>query len=109
MAEAMEVVCDEDGRPSARSCTAYGCSTPGPLASTVRLGRFRNVARNIGIDSAWSGTYTPASKVTRAVVMIDRIEAHASAPALVPIRWRAAEHGATGMSQPLTSDFRAYG
>ena len=38
-----------------------------------------NVARNIGIDVRWSGPYVPPSKETRALVLIDRIENHASA------------------------------
>ncbi|MGK9559302.1 hypothetical protein O6495_24055, partial [Salmonella enterica subsp. enterica] len=33
-----------------------------------------NVARNIGIDSAWKGTYSPQSKETRAYVLAERIE-----------------------------------
>lgn len=41
-----------------------------------------NVARNIGIDSAWKGTYQPRSKETRAVVLTERIEAYNSAPFL---------------------------
>lgn len=35
-----------------------------------------NVARNIGLDSAWKGTYQPRSKETRAVILTERIEAH---------------------------------
>ena len=38
-----------------------------------------NVARNIGIDSAWRGTYQPRSKETRAVILTERIESHNSA------------------------------
>lgn len=33
-----------------------------------------NVARNIGIDSAWRGTYQPRSKETRASILVERIE-----------------------------------
>ena len=33
-----------------------------------------NVARNIGIDSAWRGTYQPASKEMRALILVERIE-----------------------------------
>ena len=35
-----------------------------------------NIAQNIGIDSAWRGTYTPPSKECRALVMRERIESH---------------------------------
>jgi hypothetical protein len=38
-----------------------------------------NVARNIGIDQAWRGTYTPANKAGRGIVIADRIEAFQSA------------------------------
>lgn len=38
-----------------------------------------NVARNIGIDSAWRGTYQPKSKETRTSIMVERIENHNSA------------------------------
>ena len=41
-----------------------------PLASADST----NVARNIGIDSAWKGTYSPQSKETRAYVLAERIE-----------------------------------
>jgi hypothetical protein len=34
-----------------------------------------NVARNIGIDRAWTGSYPPANKSGRGVVIADRIEA----------------------------------
>jgi hypothetical protein len=30
-------------------------------------------ARNIGIDKAWSGAYSPASKETRATLLVERI------------------------------------
>lgn len=33
-----------------------------------------NVARNIGIDKAWKGTYVPKSKELRAEIMVERIE-----------------------------------
>lgn len=46
-----------------------------PLASADST----NVARNIGIDSAWRGTYQPATKAARGVVLADRIEAEQSA------------------------------
>lgn len=37
-----------------------------------------NVARNIGIDQKWKGTYQPANKAGRGVVMANRIEAFQS-------------------------------
>ena len=38
-----------------------------------------NVARNCGIDKAWKGTYAPKTAKMRALVMMERIESHASA------------------------------
>jgi hypothetical protein len=44
-----------------------------PLAS----GDSTNVARNIGLDKRWNGsTYAPATKETRAQVLVERIEQH---------------------------------
>ena len=45
-----------------------------PLASADST----SIARNVGVDSRWTGTYTPASKESRAAVMRNRIEAHQS-------------------------------
>lgn len=41
-----------------------------PLASADST----NVARNIGIDKSWRGTYQPTSKETRASILVERIE-----------------------------------
>lgn len=49
-----------------------------PLASADST----NVARNIGIDSAWRGTYPPATKETRADVLVERIERVQAPPVL---------------------------
>lgn len=49
-----------------------------PLASADST----NVARNIGIDVAWNGSYAPATKETRADVLTERIEQH-QAPAVM--------------------------
>lgn len=79
IAEAMSTCCDENGRPK---CKLHGLRmldsrifTQLPLSSADST----NVARNIGIDSKWTGSYQPASKSTRAVVMMERIEKEQSA------------------------------
>lgn len=79
MSEIMRVLCDADGFPRVK---LHGLRMLDsvlfahiPLSSADSC----NVARNIGIDQAWSGTYTPRSKWARALVMMDRIEHHASA------------------------------
>ncbi len=76
MAEAVRAVSDADGRPMTR---LHGLRMLDarvvarvPLASADST----NIARNIGIDSAWRGSYLPATKEARAVVLRGRIESH---------------------------------
>lgn len=76
MAQAMRVACDEDGRPLAR---LHGLRMLNPeVFSRLPLSSAdsTNIGQNIGIDQAWRGTYTPATKEARARVMRERIEAH---------------------------------
>jgi hypothetical protein len=49
-----------------------------PLASADST----NVARNIGIDKNWKGSYSPQSKETRAAILVERIESFNSASKL---------------------------
>lgn len=42
-----------------------------------------NVARNIGIDKAWKGAYSPQSKETRASILVERIESNNSASKII--------------------------
>lgn len=42
-----------------------------------------NVARNIGIDSKWKGTYSPVSKETRTSVLVERVERTVSVDRLI--------------------------
>lgn len=88
MAEAMQILCDEDGMPRVK---IHGLRMLDsvifshiPLSSADST----NVARNIGIDKAWTGAYAPASREMRAQIMMDRIESHASAS-----RWDAVSGG----------------
>ena len=79
MSEVMAVACDADGMPYAK---LHGLRMLDPvLFSHIPLSSADscNVARNIGIDSRWSGPYAPRSRGARALVMMDRIESHASA------------------------------
>jgi len=85
IAEAMNAVCDDAGLPI---CKLHGFRMLNPEV----FGRLpfasadsTNIARNVGIDSAWRGTYTPPSKDVRALVMRERIEAQQSAT-----RWHQA-------------------
>lgn len=64
-----------------------------PLAS----GDSTNVARNIGIDNAWKGTYAPATKETRVDVLIERIERHRTPARMESVRqlsWMTTDEGA---------------
>lgn len=78
MAQAMNIVCDREGRPV---CKLHGLRMLNPEV----FSRFpfasadsTNIAQNIGIDSAWRGTYAPPTKEARAAVMRERIESHQS-------------------------------
>lgn len=86
IAEAMTVACDVQGRPRTK---LHGLRMLNPRVFTrlpLTSADSSNVARNIGIDKAWSGTYLPPNKGTRAVVLADRIESHLAAD-----RWEVAE------------------
>lgn len=81
MANAMNTVCDALGRPK---CKLHGLRMLNPsIFSKLPLSSAdsTNIARNIGIDSAWKGTYTPPTKEMRAQVMRSRIES-INAPAI---------------------------
>jgi hypothetical protein len=79
MAEAMNAVTDSDGLPVTK---LHGLRMLNPEVFTrLPLGSAdsTNIAQNIGIDSAWRGTYVPTNKDVRALVMRDKIEANQSA------------------------------
>lgn len=80
MARAMTLICDEDGMPP---CRLHGLRMLNPkVFSKLPLASAdsTNIGRNIGIDSAWRGTYVPPTNEARARVMRQRIEAFNSAP-----------------------------
>lgn len=92
IAEAMPFACDEDGKPISK---LHGLRMLDPtIFSHLPLSSAdsTNVARNCGIDKRWRGPYAPRSARTRALVMMERIEAHGSAA-----RWA----GSTGLTQNL--------
>lgn len=72
---AISAICDSDGFPV---CKLHGLRMLNPeLFSRLPLASAdsTNLARNIGIDAAWRGTYQPRSKETRATIIRERIEA----------------------------------
>ena len=78
MSQAMDVVCD-DGLPRAK---LHGLRMLDPTIFSLipfASADSTNVARNAGIDGRWKGPYAPASRATRAALMMERIEQHASA------------------------------
>lgn len=80
MAEAMAVVCDEQGRPRVR---LHGLRMLDPEVYSrlpFASADSTNIGRNIGIDQHWRGTYTPATKTSRAQVLRTRIESQNAPP-----------------------------
>lgn len=83
MAEALDVVCDKNGKPV---CKLHGLRMLNPEIFTklpLSSADSTNIGRNVGIDSAWRGTYTPPTKEARAMVMRERIESAQAATAWV--------------------------
>lgn len=89
MADAMEICCDDSGKPV---CRLHGLRMLDPTICSqlpLRSADSTNIARNIGIDGRWqNGPYPPATKAMRALVITDRIENHASAA-----RWNRESRG----------------
>ncbi|MCE0490958.1 hypothetical protein LU196_13005 [Pantoea sp. Mb-10] len=83
MKDLIRHVTDEFGQPIAK---LHGLRMLNPLIFTklpLASADSTNVARNIGIDKAWSGAYAPASKETRAALLVERIESHNSPGSLI--------------------------
>lgn len=77
--EFMPAVCDSDGWPLVKlhglRMLDPGIFSKLPLSSADST----NVARNVGMDTRWRGTYVPKSRAVRAQILMERIERHASA------------------------------
>jgi len=92
MAQAMRIATDEGGMPRAK---LHGLRMLDPVIFShlpLASADSCNIARNIGLDKKWEGPYAPRSRAMRALIMMDRIEAHASAR-----RWC----GSAGVQQNL--------
>jgi len=87
ISQAMGVACDDNGRPKAKlhglRMLNYRVFTQLPFSSADST----NIARNVGMDVAWKGTYQPASKAMRGLVLAERIEQWQSSPV-----WHGAEN-----------------
>lgn len=79
MFQVMEVACDAEGYPKKKlhgfRMLDTGIFARVPLSSADST----NVARNIGLDIRWRGTYVPRRKLTRAIVLMHNIEDHVAA------------------------------
>jgi hypothetical protein len=78
ISEAMEVAADKDGHPKVK---LHGLRQMDPeVFSIIPYASVdsTNVARNIGIDKAWTGSYIPRRRETRAMLLRDNIQNHAS-------------------------------
>lgn len=106
LAQIMTCLCDQQGYPR---CKLHGLRMLDPVIfSHVPLASADscNVARNIGIDSAWTGPYAPRSRWARALVMMDRIESSVGATVGRKKRRNAAEFGVTGLTISIQHDCR---
>lgn len=78
MSDAMSVICDSDGLPKTKlhglRMLDPGVFSKLPFSSADSC----YVARNSGIDSSWKGPYAMTGRYSRAVVLMERIERHAS-------------------------------
>lgn len=86
MGSVMDVVCNDQGMPVTR---LHGLRMLDPRI----FGRFpfasadsTNVARNVGYDGRWYGTYEPANKAARGIVIAGNVEKSQSAPLWMPVR-----------------------
>lgn len=82
IAQAMRVLCDTEGFPRVR---IHGLRMLNPEVFTripLASADSTNIGRNVGIDSKWSGAYSPPSRESRAALMRARIESQNA-----PARW----------------------
>ena len=74
LADVLPHICDDHGRPM---CKLHGLRMLNPRIFSrwpFSSADSTNVARNIGIEKKWKGTYLPATKEARTQVLVDRIE-----------------------------------
>ncbi len=92
MAEAMQVACDEEGRPRTK---LHGLRQQDPTITShipYASDDSSNAAQNHGLNVRWSGPYQPLTQRVRGLVLVDRIEGHATAA-----RW----NGSAGIQKNL--------
>jgi hypothetical protein len=88
--DTLPAICNGDGFPLVKlhglRMLNVKITTKIPLASADST----NVARNIRYDTAWTGSYAPATKETRVDVLIERIELHPTPSRLLTAEERLA-------------------
>jgi len=83
MGQAMEIICDAEGRPKTK---IHGLRMLSPQFTCLPLASAdsTSIGRNVSIDKNWSaGRFAPPTKEARAVVMRERTEAQT-----YPCTWR---------------------
>lgn len=84
--DVLPAICDSNGWPITKlhglRMLSSRITSRVPFASADST----NVARNIGIEKKWSGSYQPATKEGRAVVLVERVEATLAARGLDVVR-----------------------
>jgi hypothetical protein len=91
-AEAMSVACDSEGRPRTK---LHGLRQQDPTITShipYASDDSTNAAQNHGLDTRWKGPYQPLTQRVRGLVLVDRIEGHATAA-----RW----NGSCGVQKNL--------
>lgn len=83
MNAAMDAICDSNGVPAAKLHGLRMLDAELIVKFPFKSCDSTNVARNVGIDCRWSGTYQPPTKAARAAVLRARIES-----ALSPCAWQ---------------------
>lgn len=83
MADAMEIVCDQDGFPRTK---LHGLRMMDPALRRIPFASVdsTSVGQNVGIDGAWRGPYSPPTKEWRAVILAERYEQSPCAQRWVP-------------------------
>lgn len=93
MAEAMDICCDDIGRPRVK---LHGLRMLDPTIFShfpFSSADSTNVGRNAGLDCRWRGPYVSGLSVrAKAAILIERIEAHASAS-----RWANTSHSSQNL------------
>lgn len=94
MTEIMAALCDEDGRPRVRLHGLRMLSRDIVSATPLASADSTAICRNVNLDSKWHGTYTPATRLGRALVLRERIESVVAAS-----RWLGPDRVAQHQSQ----------